>query len=156
MLATTTLKEVENLKPILDDDWDDLLLKLGKKRADSETLTLKTILDCIGIDCAVICLRASDASKESLEKFIKWCAQQAKNNAKSNPTKMAKWCAASAKASTKKAIHIRTFEILTRIAWSVQSEAITSVGTDEQARTEIRKAQAEQFIKLFCIPRQRV
>ena len=73
MIATTTLKKIrEHL--LCADNWTKLLEHLGKKKADNDALSLRTVLDNNGLVDAIWCLRACDAPDFEIRKFARLCA----------------------------------------------------------------------------------
>ena len=55
----TTLKEIKKFGPC-EDGWKTLLKYLGKTRCDDEPISFKTLLDAVGIEDAVWCLRTQE------------------------------------------------------------------------------------------------
>ena len=73
VIATTTLNKIRAERPC-NDGWTKLLKRLGKIAPDDDTLTLQAILDSNGLDDALWCLRASDASEFEMRRFARLAA----------------------------------------------------------------------------------
>ena len=73
MIATTTLNEIRKHRPCVDG-WAKLLSHLGKTAPDDEPLSLETVFESNGLNDALWCLRASDASEDQIRHFSRLCA----------------------------------------------------------------------------------
>ena len=71
----TTLNKIRSHNPCCEG-WEKLLKHLGKKKADDEPVSLKTILESNGIDDALWCLRTVDDIDKEERLFAVWCARQ--------------------------------------------------------------------------------
>ena len=71
----TTLNKIRSKSPCREG-WEELLKHLGKKKADDEPVSLKTILESNGLDDALWCLRAVDNAEREARLFAVWCARQ--------------------------------------------------------------------------------
>ena len=71
----TTLNKIRSKSPCCKG-WEALLKHLGKKKADDEPVSLKTILESNGIDDALWCLRAVDDIDKDARLYAVWCARQ--------------------------------------------------------------------------------
>lgn len=78
MIATTTLNKIRECSPC-KNGWETLLKSLNKTKADDEEITLAHILESNGLDDALWCLRASNASERDMRLFAVWCARQVEN-----------------------------------------------------------------------------
>ncbi|MHB8388175.1 MAG: hypothetical protein ACYDBH_01180, partial [Acidobacteriaceae bacterium] len=56
--------------------WGKLLAALGKIQADEEPLPFTRILDVLGLDDALWCLRAAPQYERQTRLFAVWCARQ--------------------------------------------------------------------------------
>ena len=70
-----TLKDIRDHSPCVAG-WNLLLSHLKKCRADTEPLSLKTILESNGLDDALWCLRALEGYVREKRLYAVWCAQQ--------------------------------------------------------------------------------
>ena len=68
-----TLNKIREHSPC-QDGWKKLLTHLGKATADDEPVTLKIILESNGLDDALWCLRASDATEFEMRRFSRFAA----------------------------------------------------------------------------------
>ena len=73
MMCTTTLNKIRANHPCLNG-WQKLLAHLGKKTANDDLLTFQTILESNGLDDALWCLRASDATEFEMRRFARLAA----------------------------------------------------------------------------------
>lgn len=74
--AYTTLNELRYHFPSTEE-WEKLLLHLGKTQADDEPLPFATIFDCNGFDIAFWCLRGEDdVYRRQIRLYAVWCARQ--------------------------------------------------------------------------------
>jgi hypothetical protein len=71
----TTLEKIREHSPC-SEGWVKLLKHLGKTGADSEPLSIVTILDSNGLDDALWCLRAVRGHDRELRLYAVWCARQ--------------------------------------------------------------------------------
>ncbi len=71
----TTLNKIRSKSPCCKG-WEALLKHLGKKKADDELVSLKTILESNGIEDSVWCLCAVDNIDKEARLFAVWCARQ--------------------------------------------------------------------------------
>lgn len=69
---TTTLNKIRKHSPY-KGSWEKLLKYLGKTKADDEELDLLTILDNMGIEFAIWCLRAVDGYDTEIQVFTHFC-----------------------------------------------------------------------------------
>jgi len=76
---TVTLRKIRRHNPC-EDGWKKLLKHLGKTKADTEPLSLLTILDSNGIDDAIWCLHALPETEDwRVRLFAVACADQVKH-----------------------------------------------------------------------------
>ena len=77
----TTLNKIRSKSPCCEvwEGWQKLLKHLGKKKADDELVSLKTILESNGIDDALWCLRTVDDIDKDARLYAVWCARQAQH-----------------------------------------------------------------------------
>jgi len=73
MICKTTLNKIR-AHSLRQDGWKKLLAHLGKTAVDDQALTLKIILESNGLDDALWCLRASDATEFEMRKFARMAA----------------------------------------------------------------------------------
>ena len=71
----TTLNKIRSKSPCCEG-WETLLKHLGKKKADDEPVSLKTIFESNGIEDAIWCLCAVDGIDREARLFAVWCARQ--------------------------------------------------------------------------------
>jgi len=64
-MITTTLDEIKKHDPDIDD-WKLFLTAFNKTAPDDEPIELETILDKMGLDAAIWCLRACEIGQEKL------------------------------------------------------------------------------------------
>lgn len=57
-------------------DWGKLIKSLGKTCADDAPLTITQILDSVGLDGALWCLRFVDGYDKEIGLYAVWCAKQ--------------------------------------------------------------------------------
>jgi hypothetical protein len=77
-MTTTTLKAIRKHDPC-KNGWEKLLKHLGKTKADSEPLSLLTILDSNGLDDALWCLRTMPEHDNRWRMYAVWCAYQVRH-----------------------------------------------------------------------------
>ena len=71
----TTLNRIREHKPCADG-WRKLLTHLGKTEADDEPLAYSTILDAVGLDDALWCLRAEPQHASIWRMYAVRCARR--------------------------------------------------------------------------------
>lgn len=74
----TTLNAIRAYGPC-GDGWKKLLANLGKTTADSEPLSIVTVLDSNGLDDALWCLRAVSGHDREIRLYAIWCARQVRH-----------------------------------------------------------------------------
>ncbi|MDH5645207.1 MAG: hypothetical protein OEZ01_04325 [Candidatus Heimdallarchaeota archaeon] len=78
MMKTTTLDNIREHSPC-QPSWGKLLKSLGKAKADDEPLTYLHILETLGLDDAIWCMRAEHKYKKDWKLFAVFCARQNKH-----------------------------------------------------------------------------
>jgi hypothetical protein len=71
----TTLNKIRAHRPC-EFGWKKLLAHLGKTKADDEPLNIAVVVESIGIDDAIWCLRAVEGHDREIRLFAVWCARQ--------------------------------------------------------------------------------
>ena len=71
----TTLNQIREHSPC-SEGWTNLLKFLGKKKADDESVSIRTILESNGLDDAMWCLRAVKGQDKAIRLYAVWCARQ--------------------------------------------------------------------------------
>ena len=71
----TTLNQIREHSPC-SEGWTNLLKFLGKKKADDESVSIRTILESNGLDDALWCLRAVKGQDKAIRLYAVWCARQ--------------------------------------------------------------------------------
>jgi hypothetical protein len=74
-MITTTLNRIREHSPCVEG-WTKLLSHLGKTRSDDEPLPYSTILDAVGLNDTLWCLRAEPQHAREWRLFAVWCARQ--------------------------------------------------------------------------------
>ncbi|MHB8388119.1 MAG: hypothetical protein ACYDBH_00900 [Acidobacteriaceae bacterium] len=74
-IMKTTLAAIRAHDPC-KASWGKLLAALGKTQADEEPLPFTRILDVLGLDDALWCLRAAPQYERETRLFSVWCARQ--------------------------------------------------------------------------------
>ena len=74
-MITTTLNRIREQSPCVEG-WKKLLAHLDKTQADDEPLPFSTILDAIGLEDTLSCLRAEPQHNREWRLFSVWCARQ--------------------------------------------------------------------------------
>jgi hypothetical protein len=74
-MITTTLNRIREHNPCVSG-WTRLLSHLGKTKADDEPLPYSTILDAVGLQDTLWCLRAEPQHAREWRLFAVWCARQ--------------------------------------------------------------------------------
>src|SRR3990167_85791 len=74
-MICTTLNKIRDCHPC-EDSWKILLKCLGKTKTDDEPLAFITILDILGLDDALWCIRAAPEYDKEWRLFAIWCAMQ--------------------------------------------------------------------------------
>jgi hypothetical protein len=73
----TTLNKILKFKSRLArGDYEKLLSNLGKTKPDDEPVEILTILELVGVDCAMRCLHAVEGHEKEIRLFVIWCARQ--------------------------------------------------------------------------------
>ena len=152
MMCTTTLNKIRANHPCLNG-WQKLLTHLGKKTANDDLLTFQTILESNGLDDALWCLRASDATEFEMRRFARLAAldvahlwdmpaivreyletgDETKRAAALDAALDAAWAAALAARNAARA-----------------AEAAEAAWDAARAARDVRKIQTERFISMFC------
>ena len=130
MMCTTTLNKIREHSPC-QDGWKKLLTHLGKATADDEPVTLKIILESNGLDDALWCLRASDATEFEMRRFSRLAALDVAH-LWDMPVIVKEYLETG--DETKRAA-----------AWAAAWAAARAA-----ARDAARKIQTERFISMFC------
>ena len=167
MMCTTTLNKIRANHPCLNG-WQKLLAHLGKKTANDDLLTFQTILESNGLDDALWCLRASDATEFEMRKFARLAALdiahlwdmpaivrkylETGDETKRAAAGAAAWAAAG--AATLKAARAAA-EAAGAAAWAAIGAATLAAGyaardVARAAGVTARKIQTERFISMFC------
>ena len=71
----TTLKKIAELHPC-EDSWEKALRILGKTEADDEPIAMADILEQMGLDDALYCLRSLPEYDSEWRLFAIWCVRQ--------------------------------------------------------------------------------
>jgi hypothetical protein len=77
--AFTTLNDIRAHSPC-ESSWKRLLKSLGKTRASKSPVTFEHIIDTLGLDDALWCLRATPQYDKQSRLFAVYCAQQVLND----------------------------------------------------------------------------
>ena len=133
----TTLNKIRSKLPCCEG-WEKLLKHLGKKKADDELVSLKTILESNGIEDAIWCLCAVDNIDREARLFAVWCARQVQHLMKDQRS-------------------IDALDVAEKFAngeaTQDQLDAARDAARDaasDAASDAARDAQTEKFIEMFC------
>jgi hypothetical protein len=74
-MITTTLNRIRWHNPCVEG-WTKLLSHLSKTKADDEPLPYSTIIDAVGLQDTLWCLRAEPQYDREWRLFAVWCARQ--------------------------------------------------------------------------------
>ena len=163
MMCTTTLNKIRANHPCLNG-WKKLLTHLGKKTANDDLLTFQTILESNGLDDALWCLRASDATEFEMRKFARMAALDVDHlwdmpaivrdylETGDETKRAAAWAAARAAAraamSARAAAQSATLDAQYAAGAAAGNAAMYAARA--AAQSAARKIQTERFISMFC------
>jgi hypothetical protein len=155
MIATTTLKKIRAHQPCTDG-WQKLLKHLGKTAPDDEVITLKTVLDSNGLDDALWCLRASNATEFKMRCFARLAAQDVlhlwdapeivKQYLETGDENIRAAARAAADAAARAAADVAAWAA----ARAAADAAAWAAAAWAAAWAAAKDAQTERFIKMFC------
>ena len=148
MIAKTTLNKIRSCDPCTSG-WKSLLRYLGKTEADDEEITLLTVLESNGLDDALWCLRASDASDKEMRIYAVWCVRQVEHLMTDQRSKDALDVAerfANGQATQEEFAAARAAARgAARAAWDAARAAAWGA-----AREDALESQKQKFIEIFC------
>ena len=152
MMCTTTLNKIRANHPCLNG-WQKLLTHLGKTSADDEPVTLKIILESNGLEDALWCLRASDATAFEMRRFVRMAALDV-DHLWDMPAIVREYLEtgdetkrAAAQAAAQDAAQVAQDDAR-YAAWAAAQAAAQAAAWVSGAAA--RKIQTERFISMFC------
>ena len=152
MMCTTTLNKIRANHPCLNG-WQKLLTHLGKKTANDDLLTFQTILESNGLDDALWCLRASDATEFEMRRFARLAALDVAH-LWDMPAIVRKYLE-TGDETKRAAAGAAAWAAAWDAAWAAALAARNAARAAEAAEAardvlDARKIQTERFISMFC------
>ena len=157
MICTTTLNKIRGHSPC-QDGWKKLLAHLGKKTANDDLLTFQTILESNGLDDALWCLRASNATEFEMRRFARLAALDVahlwdmpaivREYLETGDETKCDAARDAARAAAQDAARAAMYAA--RAAWVAGAAWAAAWAAAQVAQDAARKIQTERFILMFC------